>query len=63
MFYRVRVKLCNTGIVMLVVVCILGLIACYYPRVFPLFILALVIWLVTIIPAFYVEFVDKTVNR
>jgi len=59
MFYRVRVKLCNTGVAMLVIVSILALVSCYYPHVLPLFILALAIWLVTIVPAFYVEVVEK----
>jgi len=58
-FYRVRAKLCNTGIAMSFIVLFIALISCYYPHVLPLFIVALAIWLVTIVPAFYVEVVEK----
>jgi hypothetical protein len=36
-----------------------AVVSCYQARVFPLFILCLVVWLVAIVPAFYVEVIDK----
>jgi hypothetical protein len=58
-FYCVRVKVCGVGVVMLIFVLFLAWISCYYPHVLPLFIFALAVWLVTIVPAFYVEVVEK----
>jgi hypothetical protein len=58
-FYRVRVKFCKTAWIMLFLLLGIASISCYDIRVFPLFVFGLAVWLVTIVPAFYLEVVDK----
>jgi hypothetical protein len=48
-------KLCKTGAVLLVVSFILGVLSMFEARLIPLFVFSLVDYVVTIIPAFYVE--------
>jgi hypothetical protein len=44
---------------MLGLVWLLAFLSCYEGAVFPFFVLSLAIWVVCIVPAFYVEVVEK----
>jgi hypothetical protein len=53
--YIVRVKLCRTGAVMSFIVFFIAMITCLIPAYYPIFIFALIDYLITILPAIYVE--------
>ena len=53
--YVVRVKLCRTGGVMSFIVFFIAMITCFIPAYYPIFIFALILYLLTILPAIYVE--------
>ena len=58
-FYRIRVKLCKAGFFMTIIVFVFAFLSCLSSMLIPLFIFLLVDWVITIVPAFYVEVVEK----
>ena len=58
-YYRIRAKICNTGIIMLLICLFLSLVVCFLPQYLPAYTFALTICILTLIPAFYVEVVEK----
>lgn len=58
-YYCIRCKLCKVGAVLSVVCFALAVLTIYVPALWSLFVFALVDWVVCIVPAFYVEVVDK----
>lgn len=57
--YRIRCRLCKTGILTAFLCCFLALLVCWFPEYWPVFVFSVVVWVVTILPAFYVEVVDR----
>jgi len=53
--HRIRMKICKIGIVLLILTFVLAVISIYEPRFIPLFIFCLVDYVITVIPAFYIE--------
>jgi sterol desaturase/sphingolipid hydroxylase (fatty acid hydroxylase superfamily) len=53
--YRIRMHLCKTGILLLLLSFVLAVASIYEPRFIPLFIFCLVDYVITVIPAFYIE--------
>ena len=62
-YYRVRSKICNTGVIMLLICLFMSLLCCYEPKYLPVFIFALTICILTLIPAFYVEVIEKEIKN
>ena len=60
-YYRVRAKICNTGIAMLLICLFLSLVVCFLPQYLPAYVYALVITVLTLVQAFYIETVEKEV--
>jgi len=60
-YYRIRSKICNTGVAMLLITLFLALITCYKPEYWPAFAFTLIITVLTLIPAFYIETVEREV--
>ena len=58
-YYRIRAKICNTGVAMLLICLLWGLVSCYERKYLPVFVYSLVICVLTLIPAFYVEVVEN----
>lgn len=53
--YRIKTKLCKTGLAVMLGLFLLSVWVVEYPSLIPLFVLALVVWVLTVIPAFYIE--------
>lgn len=60
-FYRIRCRLCKTGFLMAFLCYFLALLVCWFPVYWPAFVFCVVVWIVTFLPAFYVEVADKEV--
>ena len=60
-YVLVRAKICNVGIAMILITLFLALITCYKPEYLPAFAFTLIITVLTLIPAFYVEVIEKEV--
>jgi len=57
--FRIRMKMCKTGLLLFIVAFMFACLSCLNPIFWSLFILTLTDWIVTIIPAFYVEVLEN----
>ena len=58
-YYTIRAKICNIGVVMLLICCFLAFLCVFRPEYMPVFVISLIIFLMTVVQAYYVEVVEK----
>ena len=58
-YYIIRGKICNTGVVMLLICCFLAFLCVFRPEYMPVFVISLIMFLMTVVQAYYVEVVER----
>ena len=58
-YYIIRGKICNTGVVLLLICCFLAFLCVFRPEYMPVFVISLIMFLMTVVQAYYVEVVER----
>jgi len=58
-YHIIRGKICNTGVVLLLICCFLAFLCVFRLEYMPVFVISLIIFLMTVVQAYYVEVVEK----
>jgi len=57
--YRIRQKICKTGVFMFIIAFMFAVLSCIDGKFIPIFAFILTDWIMTIIPSYYIEVIEK----
>jgi uncharacterized membrane protein YfcA len=59
--YLLKAKICDTGVVMLLLCLLIAFVCVWLPQYMPVYVLALIIMILTLVRAYYVVVVEESV--
>jgi len=62
-YYLIRAKICNVGVIMLIICCFLSILCVFKPEYIPVFVISLIIMVLTLIQAFYIKEIEVLENE